>query len=408
MTWLLANARTLAGDAPANLLLRDGRVRAVGAEVDAAPSAELNRWDLQGRLVLPGLVEIHAHLDKTYSAIDNLDGTLGGAIESFRRIAARRSLAEVERNAVRGVEAALTHGVTKLRSHLNLRTRQDLPVIEVMQGVRRRFRACMDLQFVAMASFEEPDSGALLDEAVALGVDLVGGAPALAERPGACVDAALAAAAARDLPLDLHIDETEAPTSTTLARLAAQKQAVGFSLPVTAGHCCALGFQPLTQARETMAAVAAAGIRVAALPACNLTLQGRGHWPPPRGMAPVAELMGHGVVVAAGSDNVRDPFNPFGDYDPLRSAQLCAMVGQLTSAAALPAALDLVTRNAALAFDGGDARVVDGAPADLVVLDERDPLAAIASPPMRLATFKAGRLVVRSELRREWAPPAPP
>ena len=84
------------------------------------------------------------------------------------------------------------------------------------------------------------------------------------------------------------------------------------------------------------------------------------------------------------------------------------MVGQLTSAKALGAALNLVTRNAARAFDGGDAWLVDGAAADLVVLDERDPLAAVASPPPRLATFKGGRLVVRSEVRRQWAAAAAP
>ncbi len=406
MTWLLVNARLADGAGPVNLLLRDGRVYLVGA--GEADGADLERWDLEGRLVLPGLIEIHAHLDKTYSAIENPDGTLNGAIERFRQLAAKRSLADVERNAVRAIQAALVNGVTKLRSHLNLHGRQDLAVIEVMQGVRRRFRASIDLQFVAMAGYQAPFDHALLKEAVRLGVDVVGGAPALAPAPHATVDAALEAAHRLDLPLDLHIDETEAPSSTTLERLARQKLALGLSLPVTAGHCCSLGFQPLDEARATMEAVAAAGIAVAALPACNLTLMGRGRWPPPRGMAPVAELIEHGVVVAAGSDNVQDPFNPFGNYDPLQSAQLCAMVGQLTSAKALSAALNLVTRNAARAFDGGDAWLVDGAAADLVVLDERDPLAAVASPPPRLATFKGGRLVVRSEVRRQWAAAAAP
>ena len=406
MTWLLANARLVEGDGTVNLLLRDGRVRLVGA--DAALSADCRRWDVQGRLVLPGLVEIHAHLDKTYSAIDNPDGTLAGAIGRFRRIAEKRSLADVERNAERGVTAALVSGVTKLRSHLNLHSRQDLPVIEVMQGVRRRFRQSIDLQFVAMARFEAPEGRALLEEAVGLGVDVVGGVPALAPDPDASVEAALAAARALDLPLDLHMDETEAPASRTLARLAQRMLALGLDLPATASHCCSLGFQPLDEARATMDAVAAAGISVAVLPACNLTLLGRGHWPSPRGMAPVAELIERGVVVAAGSDNVRDAFNPFGSYDPLYSAHLCAMVGQLTSTAQLRGALQFGTSNAAHAFDGSQARVADGAPADLVVLDEADPLAAIASPPPRLATFKAGRLVVRSELRREWGQPPSP
>ena len=408
VSWLLANASLRDRPARFDLLLRDGRVSLFPAGQGGAPPDAARRWDLAGRMVLPGLVEMHAHLDKTYSPMDNPEGTLEGAIRSFRRTAASRSLADVESGAARAIEAASANGVTRLRTHLNLGAREDLASIEVMQGLRHRFRRSMALQLVAMASFEQPRDSALLEEALRLGIDLIGGAPALARDPRASVDAALRAAAALDAPLDLHIDENERPDSRTLARLAQRKSSVGLDLPVTASHCCSLAFQPRDEAKRTMDDVAAARISVVALPACNLTLMGRGHWPAPRGMTPVAALLEAGVNVTAGSDNVRDPFNPFGGYDPLQTAQLCAMVGQLTTPAQLRDALDLVTTRATLAFDGGTAQVKEGAPADLVVLDATEPLAAVVNPPPRLATFKAGQLVVRSHLRREWWPDSPP
>ena len=408
VAWLLANARLRDRSDRFDLLLREGRVALFPAGRAGVATDAAQRWDLAGRLVLPGLIEMHAHLDKTYSPIDNSEGTLEGAIRSFRRTAASRSLADVESNAARAIETASANGVTKLRTHLNLGAREDLAVIELMQGLRRRFRRSMALQFVAMASFEQPQSEALLREARRLGIDLVGGAPALEQNPDASVDAALRAACATEAPLDLHIDENERPQSRTLARLAQRKASLGVDLPVTASHCCSLAFQPREEAQRTMEAVAAARISVVALPACNLALMGRRQWPAPRGMTPVAALLEAGVNATAGSDNVRDPFNPFGSYDPLQTAQLCAMVGQLTTPAQLEDALGLVTTRAAQAFDGSAAQVEQGAPADLVVLDETEPLAAVASPPPRLATFKAGRLVVRSRLRREWWPDAPP
>ena len=119
-------------------------------------------------------------------------------------------------------------------------------------------------------------------------------------------------------------------------------------------------------------------------------------------MTPVTRLIESGINVCAGSDNVSDPFNPFGNYDPLMAASLTALVDQRTGTEELVGAIDLVTRNAAKAFDGTSAEISNEESADLVVLDEVDPLRAICAPPPRLATFHLGKLIFKAETTRTW------
>ena len=231
---------------------------------------------------------------------------------------------------------------------------------------------------------------------------MVGGAPALTPDPSASLAASFALAERFGKPIDLHIDETEDPASPTLLALAEMTIAAGMQGQVTAGHCCSLAFMDERDAGRVIERVAAAGLHIVTLPSCNLVLMGRGMQPPPRGVTRVKELLAAGVNVCAGSDNVQDPFNPFGNYDPLQSAHFTAHTAHMTGADELAACREMVTNRAAaaLGLDGYGLRV--GAPADLVVLDTFDPKEAVTAPPPRLATFKNGRLVVRTQTEQEW------
>jgi len=171
---------------------------------------------------------------------------------------------------------------------------------------------------------------------------------------------------------------------------------------VTAGHCCTLAFIDDASAGKIIEQVAAAGLNVVTLPSCNLVLMGRGMQPPPRGVTRVKELLAAGVNVCAGSDNAQDPFNPFGSYDPLQSANFAAHTAHLTGASELAACGEMVTTCAAHTFGLKNYGLSVGAPADLVVLDAFDVQDAVTAPPPRLATFKGGRLIVRTHTEREW------
>ncbi|MEM6707592.1 MAG: amidohydrolase family protein [Pseudomonadota bacterium] len=402
MSWILQRAalRGRAGLWDLNVdtdTLRIAPTQLAASTPPAAPpalDAEGGTWDLAGRLVLPGLVELHTHLDKTFTPSRNPEGTLIGAIEHFNRVAASRTADAIEANADRALRTAVSRGVTRLRSHLNLGNDHDLEMIAIMVDLRQRYADRLTLQLVGMAGLDgSAKTKQLIEAALQLGIDQVGGAPALAENPAANVAATLDAAQAHGIPVDLHIDENEDPSSRTLEAFAVgaiERQLTG---PLTASHCCSLAFMAAQERDAILARVADAGIGVVALPECNLVLMGRSHWPVPRGSAPVKALQAAGVPVAAGSDNVQDAFNPFGGYDPLASASLAAKLNQLTSDSELDAVLDLVTADAGRLFDGHPGVIEDGASADLVVLDAYDERTVVADPPPRLATFKSGRRV---------------
>lgn len=402
--FLLRGAR-LADDAPLqDIHISDGRITALTEHAPAAPAPlGAEAWQLDGRVVLPGLVDIHTHLDKTYSTIANGSGTLREAIDVWTEYKRSRTPADIRSAVNRALRNAVAHGVTALRSHLNVEDAGDLTTIEILLELRETWRDAISLQFVALGyPGLSPEYDALMREALEMGVDLIGGAPALREEPHASIDGAFALAEATGKGIDLHIDETEDPAMLTLAYLAERTLVHGMAGRVTAGHCCSLAFVEASAAARVMERVATAGIHLVTLPSCNLVLMGREMRPAPRGVTPVKELLAYGVNVCAASDNVHDPFNPFGTYDLLQIANLNAHVTHMTGADELYACVDLVTRHPARAFGEASGAIVAGAVADLVVVDARRVLDAVVSPPARLGTFKAGKPVVRTKIEQRW------
>jgi len=399
MNWLLKQARIPNKEGLHSLLLQDGKI---ALNPDHVRISNAQVWDLAGRTVLPGLADMHVHLDKTYSDFTNISGTLWGAIESFRVTIATRTEQQIYDRAERALKTAVSAGVTRMRSHVNLGSKADLELFRILSALRDRYQLAVELQLVGMVSINllqnEPD---VVNQAQALGLDLIGGAPALEEDPSGAVTKLVSAAVDRQLPIDLHIDETEDPKSVTLLALAEAVSQQNVQLPVTAGHCCSLAFMSEAQQANILSRVSDAGLTLVTLPMCNLMLMGREMHPSPRGVAPARAIIDQGIDLCAASDNVHDPFNPFGNYDPLSAMQLTVLAGQLTDQATLSRAYDLVTLNADRHFSSGGA-IADGEPADLTVLDETDPVAGVVNPPRRLATFKAGRQVFRSKTQETW------
>jgi cytosine deaminase len=195
----------------------------------------------------------------------------------------------------------------------------------------------------------------------------------------------LEVAAGAGLPVDLHTDEHLDPARSTLAHLAHVVASTGFAHTVTASHCVRLGLRPVDEQRRVAEALAVAGVHVVALPSTNLFLQGREQQQAmPRALAPVAALRAAGVNVAAGWDNLQDPFNPMGRGDCLETAALMSMVGHL-----LPDEAYHSVSNAGRAIIGLPLAGTEvGMAADLVLIPERTTRAAIAGAP-------SGRTVIR-------------
>ena len=400
MHWLLRNARLADGMPLVDLAVDAGQIAAIGPaqKVDAEQV-----WDLDGRVVVPGLIDAHTHLDKTYLNVQNLSGTLAEAIEQWGMAKATRSRERVRAAARRALTTAIANGVTAMRSHVDTSVLADLDTLETLLILREELAGLIDLQFVALGDISAGEEAReTMREAVRMGADCVGGAPSLTDDPQAFIDQVFALAEETGKPIDLHIDETEDPNMLALEYLAEATIDRSMQGLVTAGHCCSLAFVDEPTAGRVIDKVAEAGINVITLPSCNLVLMGRGMQPVPRGTTPVAALLKRGVPVCAASDNVGDPFNPFGAYDPLQIAQLNAQVAHMSSKEGLRASLQMVTLTPAEMLGLNAGAIAVGRQADLVVLDTRQAADAVLCPPPRLATFKAGQLIVQTEIERQW------
>ena len=161
---------------------------------------------------------------------------------------------------------------------------------------------------------------------------------------------------------------------------------------VAVGHVTKLSAMPPDARRRLVARLADAGVAVTVLPATDLFLMGREHDAQRAARRRArARLLEHGVTCSLATNNVLNPFTPFGDCSLVRMANLYANIAQLGRPAELAACLDMVTTLPAHLMNLTDYGIAVGHPADLVVLDSRDPAMAVAELAQPLFGLKRGR-----------------
>ncbi len=380
---LLLRGATLVDGSSADVRIVGERIATVSPTLSAAPGEDV--VELGGRLLCPAFVEPHAHLDKAFLAdrYDNPTGDLMGAIEVMESIRGLITIDDTIERAERAVRLMVSNGVTAVRTHADLTLQNGLRSVEALLQVRDSMRGFCDVQVVCLTGWSVLDDAApeqieLVREAIAMGVDVLGGCPHLDTDPVRATDVLMSLAAEGEIPVDLHTDETLDPTVLGLHDLARWVSTTGFPHAVTASHCVSLGVQPAAVQAEVAEEVAAAGISVITLPQTNLFLQGRQHPScQPRGLTALPALRAAGVNVAAGADNLQDPFNLVGKGDPLETAALMVMAGHYLPADAFLACTEAGRR--ALALE--PVAVEAGAPAELVAIPAGDVRRAIANQP---------------------------
>lgn len=410
-------------------LLPDGRLVDVAISGDTvtevAPAGTLHgsvdgTLDLAGRLLVTAPAEPHAHLDKALSAdaIRPPLGDLGAAIASWSAHATTMTVDEIAERARTAALTMLAAGTTAVRSHVDVlsgrRSADDAPApvesavrgAQALVRVRDELAGLMDLELVALAGPLAPDHH--VEAVLACGVDLVGGAPHLAEDPLADVDRLLALADRHGVGVDLHTDENlDGPvTLDHFARAVTARRDSGTDGRTwTAGHCVRLGTLGPERRAEVVADVAAADLGIVTLPITNLYLQGWQHpVSTPRGLTAIQALTAAGVRVAAGADNVRDPFNPVGRSDALETASLLVTAGHVTPDQAYAMVSDTARSVMGLPAAGP----VPGRRADLLAIAATSVTDAVANAPADRIVLSRGRLVARTEVRTTVAAAAAP
>ncbi len=391
--FVLRNVRTLGHEG-----LRDIEV-AAGCVAGITLAAGGAGVDLAGRIVWPGMVDLHTHLDKghIWRRAENPDGSFLGARTAVAADrAAHWTAADVSRRFEFALRCAHAHGTVAMRTHIDSLAPQDRISWPVFAEMRAKWAGRIALQGVALIPLEALDDAAYVRELVALlkaNDGILGGLvmpmPGLAER----LSALLRLAAENGFDLDLHMDETLAAEARSLPLLAQLALECGFEGRIVAGHCCSLSVQPDGELARTLDLVARARIGVVSLPMCNMFLQDRAtaRTPRMRGVTMIQELAARGIPVAAASDNTRDPFYAYGDHDLLEVYREAVRIAHLDRPFGDWA--NLVTSTPAELMGLPAGRIQVGAPADLVIFHAREPTELLARPHSDRIVLRAGRVI---------------
>jgi cytosine deaminase len=391
---VLRQAR-IAGDESAmvDIGVRGDRIAAVAPSIDSdAPGIAAD-----GKLVCAGFVESHIHLDKS-GIMDRCachSGTLQEAIAEAAR--AKRDFTEddVYARARRTLERAILQGTMRMRTHVEVDPRIGLTSFHAIRRLKADYAWAIDLSicvFPQEGLLNDPGAEDLLIAACEAGADLIGGCPYTDTQPQAHIARIFDLAQRFDLDVDFHLDFDLDPTWMHLHDVRRETDARRYGGRVAVGHVTKLSAIEPERLSDIGRALSSSGVAVTVLPATDLYLMGRGHaFNIPRGVAPAHRLLREGVVCSLATNNVLNPFTPFGDCSLIRIANLYAHTAQAGGAADLENCFEMVTRQPARLMNLADYGVAVGHPADLVLLDAPGRAAAIAELAQPLLGLKRGR-----------------
>jgi cytosine deaminase len=368
-------------------------------------------------VLLPGFVDAHMHLDKAYSLLHvrNRSGTLLEAIANYRAAAPAFAKETIRDRIVMAALRAASYGSATLRSHLDVPVHLGRDVamrtIEAALEARELVSGAVDIQYFPMYFYEPSAERELTEfaaETLRMGVDGVGGAPHLTPDPAAGIGWAFRMAAAFDRPIDLHTDESDDPAVKTIDIYCDYVRRSGYGGRATAGHLCSLAAMDHSEAERLMAKMAEAGVAAVTLPAVNLYLQGRGdRGNVRRGVTRVRELAEAGVPVAAASDNIQDPFHPFGRGDMLQIGLMTAYAAHMAGEEDIAEVLRMLTHIPAAIAGVPDYGIAPGNPARFVAIDAHSAEELFQELPAGRWVYNKSRWTCVSEWTRQWADSAP-
>ncbi|EOI5728900.1 cytosine deaminase [Cronobacter malonaticus] len=402
----IVNARLRRREGWFTLVLDDGIIKAITPQT-AMQAPHESDLDAQGGLVIPPLVEPHIHLDATLTAGEpewNMSGTLFEGIERWGQRKATITHEDTKRRAHATIGMLRDHGIQHVRTHVDV-TDPTLAALKAMLEVKDEARHLIDLQIVAfpqegIESF--PQGRALMEQAVEMGADVVGGIPHFEntrEQGVSSVKFLMELAERTGCLVDVHCDETDDAQSRFLEVLAEETRVRGMGARVTASHTVAMGSYDNAYCSKLFRLLKRAGLSFVSCPTESIHLQGRfDTWPKRRGVTRVAELDRAGLNVCFGQDSIKDPWYPLGNGNILRvldaGLHICHMMGYED----LKRSLDFVTDNSARAMNLGDNYgLCEGRPANLVVLDAPDDYEVVRRQAKARYSVRHGKVILRRE-----------
>jgi cytosine/creatinine deaminase len=388
-------------DRLAEIGIHDGRIVAIAERLDGKAAMEI---DARGNLVTESFVNPHLHLCKVWTlpmmeeeALKTYQGeSMGKAmagIELASKIKEQYAESWIVENARRAVALAALHGNLHIRAFADVDSKARLEGLKALIRVRDEFRGIVDIQVVAFAQdgiVREPGAPELMHQAMKLGADVVGGIPWIeftnadaAAHVSACFDLAQEF----DKDVSMLLDDAGDPGLRTLEMMAVEAIGRGWQGRALAHHCRAMSLYPMPYVQRLARVLKTARVSVVTDP----------HTGPLH--ARVKELLAEGITVCLGQDDISDAYYPFGRNNMLEVAFLAAHLLWMMTRQEVEKLYDMITVDAAAAINLGRFGLVEGAPANLVVLSHPDVVDALRfhGPPEHIV--KHGRVVDQARMR---------
>ena len=370
--------------------------------------------DLEGSLVIPPYVDSHLHLDyymvgKTDEA-KNESGTLFEAIDIWNDFKKGTSKEEMKERIKAAVLECASHGTQYIRAQTDC-TDPNLTGIRAALEVRDELKDKITIQVVAfpqngMYSYKEDGKTGrdLLEEALKLGTDVVGGIPhnewsrELGEKS---IKEIVRLALEYDKLIDIHCDETDDPMARFVEVLNAEALIHDIGKRVTASHTCSFGSADNAYAFRMMGLFRKSKMNFVALPTENAYLQARlDTYPKRRGMTRVREFVDNDINVCFAQDSIVDLWYPAGNGNLMNILDNGIHMAQLMKEEDFEKDLDLVTINGAKAMNLEDTYGLDiGKAANFIVLDASSPFDAIRNRAECLASVRGGEFLFKKAKR---------
>lgn len=394
---LLRNIRPYAG-APTDMLIENGKITKIAPNLTVPPGIPLE--DGRGEIVLPGLVEAHTHLDKSLWGqpwyVNEVGPKLLDKIDNERMNKRRLDIDPARQSARQSIQSSLM-GSTHIRSHVDVDTEHGLWGIEGVMRTRDEYRDIVDIELVAFPQsglLRRPGTLELMDEALRLGAEIVGGLdPCTIDRdPKGHLDAIFELCQRHGKPLDIHLHEPGEVGAFSLDLIIERTRSLGMNGKVTVSHAFCLGTPDPALIDPLIAQLAELDIAI-------MTTA-----PASRPAPPVKKLLAAGIRVCSGSDGIRDTWGPYGNADMLERAMFVGLRNNFRRDDELRLALDVCTTEGAKVMEIDGYGLSEGCAADLIVLPGETVAEAIVTRAPKRRVIKHGRIVARDGVSVRTAP----
>ncbi|GGJ31031.1 amidohydrolase family protein [Neoroseomonas lacus] len=392
------------GAPPVDIGVTGGRIAAIAP---ALPGTAREEVDGGGRLVCSGFVETHIHLDKSCilaRCACEAQRHPHGAMERVSAVKHTFTVEDVTERASRTIENCILHGATRMRTHVEVDPKVGLRGLEGVKALIEKYRWAIDLEICVMPQeglTNNPGTDELMVAALRNGATVVGAAPNYDSDRAAQIRRVFEMARDFDIDIDMHLDSGIAADDLDTLLVCDLTEQYGWGGRVAVGHVTKLAAAPWARLDAVAKRMAGAGVALTVLTATDLYLGGR-HTDHnvPRNVVDANRLAEQGVLCSVASNNILNPFTPFGDGQLLRQANLQAIVTHRGSDAEVRAVWNMTTRDAARLLRQDDYGIEVGNPGDLVVLDAETPEMALRTVAPVLAAFKRGRRTMTRDKAR--------